>query len=86
MKKVKQILAISCAVFLLLLYVITFIAGITTSPAQPGLFKACIYSTFVLPVFIYAYLLIYRLLKNDKEEQMARLKQTQDEDMKHDIQ
>lgn len=86
MKKVKRILAISCAVFLLLLYIITFIAGITTSPAQPGLFKACIYSTFVLPVFIYAYLLIYRLLKNDKKEQMELLKQMQDENAKQHIQ
>lgn len=75
MKRFKQILAIGCVAFLLLLYIITFIAGITTSPAQPGLFKACIYSTIVLPIFIYAYLLIYKLLKADKEEQMALLKQ-----------
>lgn len=78
MKKVKQILAILCIAFLLLLYGITFYAGITTSPAQPGLFKACIYCTITIPVFLYAYLLIYRLLKQDKAEKMELLKQAED--------
>lgn len=67
MKRVKQIVSIICVIGLLSLYIITLISAFFTTPATAGLFKACIFSTVAIPVFLYAYLLIYRILKNNNQ-------------------
>lgn len=61
--KLKKILALAGVAILALLYIITLISALLTSPATPQLFKACILASFVVPVFLYGYLLIYRLMK-----------------------
>lgn len=67
MKKTKQILAIIGVIFLLSLYIITFIASFTASPNSTGLFMASIYATIVIPVLFWAYSLFYKLFhKKDK--------------------
>lgn len=68
MKKTKRILALIGVVLLLGLYLITFIAAVTSTPASAGLFKACIYSTVVIPTLLYVYIMIYKLFgKNHKD-------------------
>ena len=67
MKRVKQIVSIICVIGFLNLYIITLISAFFTTPATAGLFKACIFSTVAIPVFLYAYLLIYRILKNNNQ-------------------
>ena len=62
--KLKKIIALSGVAVLVLLYIITFISAITTSPASPELFKACIMATFAVPVLLYAFLLVYKLSKD----------------------
>lgn len=59
----KKILALAGVAILALLYAITLISALFTSPAAPHLFKACVLATLVVPVFLYGYLLIYRLMK-----------------------
>lgn len=68
MNRIKRIAAMIGASLLILLYIITFISAIFTTPATSGLFMACIFSTVAIPIIIYAISLIYRLLKNRKEE------------------
>lgn len=63
MKKLQRILALSGAVLLLGLYVLTLISAILSTPYSAGLFKACLFSTVFIPIMIYAILLIYRVLK-----------------------
>lgn len=62
-KKSKRILAMIGVILLLLLYLITFIAGITSNPNSANLFKACLFATIVIPILLYAYILIYRNIK-----------------------
>lgn len=69
MKKTKRILALIGVILLLSLYIITLISAITSTPATPGLFKACIYSSILIPILLYAYMLIYRVLKGRNEDQ-----------------
>ena len=56
MKKLQRILAILGVVLLLALYASTMIFI--------GWFKASIAATIIVPVLLYAYMMIYRYLKN----------------------
>lgn len=62
-KKLKQVLAIIGIVFLVGLYVMTFIFALLSSPNAANLFKASLYATVIIPVLLYAYMLIYNYLK-----------------------
>lgn len=64
----KRIVAITGIVILVLLYITTLISAIFTTPATPELFKACVYATVIVPVLFYAYLLIYKVMKQRSEE------------------
>ncbi len=68
MKKVKRILAILAVVFLVSLIGINVYAAFTASPDSHALFLASLYSIVVIPIMIYAYILVYRLLKRYSED------------------
>ncbi len=68
MKKVKRIFAILTVVFLLSLIGINVYAAFTASPASHALFQASLYSIVVIPIMIYGYILVYRLLKRYAED------------------
>ncbi len=68
MKTVKRILAIIGIVLLASLYVITIVLALTDDPNTMNAFRASIYCTVLVPVLIWAYAFIYRLLKNDNNE------------------
>lgn len=65
MKNVKRILAVIGILFLLSLYVITLVLALTDDPNTMNAFRASIYCTFLIPVLIWAYTFIYKLLKNN---------------------
>jgi len=73
--KLKRIIALSGVALLVLLYIVTFISAIFTSEAAPGPFKACVMATFAIPVFLYAYLLIYKLTKERSERAKKELEE-----------
>ncbi len=63
MKKVKRILAIIGCILLVSMYVATIVLAITDDPYTMSAFRASIYCTIIVPVLIWAYGFIYRLLK-----------------------
>lgn len=63
MKKVKQILAILGVVLLLGLYVITLIMAVTDNTSTLSMLEASIVATILIPILMWAYSFIYRLLK-----------------------
>jgi cell shape-determining protein MreD len=67
MKKIKQFLAVLGIVFLLSLYVITLLCAIFDSSETMQLFQASVLATIIIPVLLWAYSFIYRLLKNHKD-------------------
>ena len=60
MKKLKQIAALVGAVLLLGMYVLAFIFSLSHSPNAGNMLLAAIYCTVLVPVFLYACLLVYR--------------------------
>ncbi|SHO51898.1 hypothetical protein [Anaerocolumna xylanovorans] len=72
MKKAKRIGAIIAIVLLLSLYGVTFYAGLTASPDSKGLLMASLYTTFMVPLLLYVYMLVYKLLKKRGEEEAKK--------------
>ncbi|MGN0345091.1 MAG: hypothetical protein ACI4EC_09060 [Lachnospiraceae bacterium] len=71
MKKTKRILAIIGIVLLISLYVITIVLAVTDDPNTMNAFRASVYCTFLVPVLIWAYTFIYKLLKNNYGDKPA---------------
>ena len=65
MKKIKRLLAIIGILLLVSLYVITLVLALTDDPNTMAVFRASLYCTFLIPVLIWAYTFIYKLLKNN---------------------
>lgn len=66
-KKVKQILAIIGIVVLAGLYVSTIVCALSSSDNFMNLLLASIYATVIIPVLIWAYSFIYKLLKKEQD-------------------
>lgn len=68
MKKAKRILALTGAVLLVCMYACTLIFALMGSPASAGLFRASVAATILIPVLLYAYILVARVLKGDDSD------------------
>ena len=73
MNKIKRILALTAAALLVLMYVFTLVAALLKAPYYADLLRASIALTIILPVLLYGYILIYRVLKKKSDEQKAPL-------------
>lgn len=62
MKKGKRILAILGVIFLAGLYLLTLIFAITDNSNSMNFFAASVFATIVIPVLIWAYTFIYKLV------------------------
>lgn len=65
MKKTKRILALIGAILLGGLYIATLIAAFTASPHTANFFNASLFCSMFIPIMIYAYTLIMKVLKHD---------------------
>ena len=79
MKKTKQVLAIIGIILLVSLYVITLICAITDNTSTMQVFMASVFATVVIPVMIWAYSFIFRLIKKNSQE-----KEEQEQNRKKD--
>lgn len=62
--KLKRIGALLVVVLLVSLYIATLILAFIKSAVAQAMFKGCIIATIGLPVLLYAYMLMYKYLKN----------------------
>lgn len=69
MQKAKRILALLGIVILVGMYVITFILGLTASPATKNMLMASIACTIVLPCLLYGMMVMSRVLGGKKDEE-----------------
>ena len=60
----KRIFAFIGVVILVMLYITTLVCAIINSPVSVGLFKASVAMTILIPVLVFGYRLIYRVLKD----------------------
>lgn len=70
MKKAKQIFAIVLCVILVALYLITLIAAITDNSGTMNYFFASVVATILVPALIWAYTLIYKLIKKNHQNEL----------------
>lgn len=63
MKKTKRILALIGAILLLLMYVAAFIVTILDHTSDMRYWKAAMVATVIIPVLIWAYSFVYKLIK-----------------------
>ena len=72
MKKIKQVVAIVMCVLLVGMYVASFVAEIFAKPQAHGLFMASVGMTIMIPLLLYAYTIIYRVIHPEvhKEDEM----------------
>lgn len=82
MKKVKQILAIIGIVFLVLLYLSTLICAIIDRTETMRLFQASVMATVIIPVLLWAYSFIYKLIKKNAKEQMDEMQNNSNASLK----
>ncbi|MFU0828167.1 MAG: Group-specific protein [Lachnoclostridium sp.] len=76
--KAKRILAILAVIFLLSVIGINFYAAFTATPESNALFQASLYSMVVIPIMIFAYIFVYRLVKRNDEEKNTENKDQTD--------
>lgn len=69
MKKIKQILALIGVVILIGLYVSTLVCALSSSENFMNMLMASIYATVIVPVLIWAYTFIYRLVRKDSDDE-----------------
>lgn len=63
MNKLKRILAMITVIILAVLYAATLIFALIDSPWAFSMFRVCIGMTVILPVLLYIYFWIYKVLK-----------------------
>lgn len=68
MKKIKRALAMAGVVVLAGMYGVTLIAAVMATPAAKDFFKASLLATLMIPILIYVYLLLYRLIAGKGQE------------------
>jgi len=61
--KVKRLVALTGAIILALMYILTLVFAITDNPETMSMFKAALILTVIVPIFLYAYQLVYRVVK-----------------------
>lgn len=75
MKKGKRILAIIGVVILAALYLITLVTAIFATPASKDFFKISLLATIMIPLVVYIYMLVVRLVfGNGSEEEQQEPK------------
>ena len=74
MKKGKKILAIIGIVVLAALYIVTLVSAFFVTPATTDFFMISLIATIMIPILLYVYLLIYRLIKGKSEEGITERK------------
>lgn len=72
MKNAKRILALAGVILLVAMYVLTLIFSLFKSPVANMLFRASFMCTFIIPIFIYANILVFQYLQNKKERDQMK--------------
>ena len=68
LKKIKRILAILGAIILAGLYISTIVCALSSNENYMDMLMASVYATVIIPVLIWAYGFIYRLIKKSSKD------------------
>lgn len=62
----KQIAALICVILLVGMYLLTFIVACLDFPGAGNWFAACLFATIGLPILLWVYLWLYKLMKDNR--------------------
>ena len=68
MKKGKRILALAGVIFLVGLYLVTLVSAVLATPATKEFFRISLLATIIIPLIMYIYMLVYRLLSKNRQD------------------
>jgi large-conductance mechanosensitive channel len=69
MSKVKRIAAMIGLIFIVSMYLVSFLSALFATEYSYGLFMASIFSTIVVPIMIYLFIMVYKMVhKKDETE------------------
>ena len=72
----KRILALAGVVILVVMYLLTLVFALSGSENYWGMLMGSVAATIIVPVVLYAYIIVYKLLK----ERNGELTDTEEED------
>ncbi|MDD7403348.1 MAG: hypothetical protein SO170_03555 [Butyribacter sp.] len=72
MKKAKRVLALLGVILLIGLYIMTLVSAILATPATKDFFVASVIATIMIPILLYVYQMIYRLVAGKPDEEQAK--------------
>ena len=67
--KAKRVLAIFGVILLLSMFVLLIVGALTATPESSALLKASLFTIIVIPILIYAYIIIYRQFKRKNDDE-----------------
>lgn len=77
MNKAKRVLALAGVIILVILYIITLVSAVLATPATRDFFMASLIATIMIPILIYVYILIYRLVTGRGNDQVEQLQESE---------
>ena len=80
MKNLKRLLAVIGIILLAGMYVLTLVFALTDNSAAGNMVMASLYATVMIPVLLYAFLLVHKWTHPKKEEISRVLENTSDVD------
>lgn len=72
MDKLRRIFAVAGVIILLGMYLLTFISAMLATPSTHALFLGSLAATIIIPIFLYAYTLIYKMLYKKKDRNIEK--------------
>lgn len=72
MKKIKRILALLGVAVLIALYLSTLFCALSASENFMNMLMASVYATVIIPVLLWAYSFIYRLVKKGDDDESQK--------------
>ena len=67
MKNLKRLLAVIGIVLLAGMYILTFVLALTDHSKSGGMLMASLYATVIIPVLLYAFLLVYKWSRHEDD-------------------
>ena len=80
MKKVKQILAILGIVLILVINVLLVVAAFGATEDSNNIFNAAIVTVILVPILLWIYLYVFKLIKKNAEDKQKKEMELQNED------
>ena len=71
MNRLKRIFALAGALLLACMYIATLVFALMDSPSASGLFQASVAAKILVPVLLYGYILVARLLGSRHDDNIS---------------